>query len=853
MRSSEIRRKFLEFFKSKGHEIVPSDTLVPKDDPTLLFTSAGMNQFKEQFMGRNITYRRAASCQKCLRTGDLENVGRTSGHHTFFEMLGNFSFGDYFKKEACVWAWEFMTEALNLSKEKLWVSIYEDDDEAYKIWLELVKVPKKRIVKFGAKKNFWPSNAPTEGPNGPCGPCSEIFYDWGKGTGCGKKSCNPSCDCGRFVEVWNLVFTQFSRMGKNKLQPLPNRNIDTGMGLERITAVMQGVKTNFETDLFKPIIDELTTHALRLTTNNLNTIADHIRAATFAICDGVSPSNEFRGYVVRKLIRRAYLLSKTNKAFLYNIVPKIVKIMQDTYPELKSRREDITLVVKGEEEKFQNTLFASLPKLEELIEEFRKQRKIPGEQIFKLVDTYGLPLEVIEKRTAKAKYKLDIKGYEECMENQRYRSRDKSKIESNIFVKDRFKKAPMPKYSKDDPLKHAEIVYLVPAGSKEPSNQVLSGERVEVLTSPQSAIFYTGAGGQVGDSGIVKSELDGSATRILNTYKEVGGRVIHDCISEGQLALGIKVTVELNKERKKEIAKNHTATHLLQAALRKVLGEHVRQAGSLVDDKHLRFDFRHMKKLSERELERVENLVNEKIQEAIAIKRQEKTRKEAEKEGAIALFGEKYGDKVRVVAVSDYSKELCGGTHVDNTNEIGMFKIIRESSIAAGIRRIEALTGDAAGQWTEENKKLKLKNEKLKEKKDQEKKLEKERLKDTKKNIDSIIKKALLIEGAKIITEEIENANMNILRRLSADIRNKEKSAFIMLAGEQRGKVFIVLSITDDLVNKGMDARLMIKEIAKGIGGSGGGRKDFAQAGGKDASGIKQALEKAKEIFRSKI
>ena len=475
MKSSEIRKKFLEFFKSKGHEIVPSDTLLPKNDPTLLFTSAGMNQFKEQFMGRNVVYKRAASCQKCLRTGDLENVGRTSGHHTFFEMLGNFSFGDYFKEEACVWAWEFMREALNLPKEKLWVSVYEDDDEAYKIWLELLKVPKKRIVKFSAKENFWPSNAPAEGPDGPCGPCSEIFYDWGKGTGCGKKSCGPSCDCGRFVEVWNLVFTQFNRVGKNKLEPLPSKNIDTGMGLERITAVMEGVKTNFETDLFRPITKEIADSRLRIKDKSVNTIADHIRAVIFAISDGISPSNEERGYVVRKLIRRAYLLGNTNEPFLYKYVPKFVKIMQDTYPELKSRREDITLVIKEEEEKFQNTLIAALPKLEELIAEFRKPRKIPGKEIFKLVDTYGLPLEVIEERTAKAMYKLDLKGFEGYMQRQKELSRDKSKIEADIFVKDKFSDAPKPKTSHEKPLK-AEIVFI-------------AGEHI--LTSPQSGIFYT--------------------------------------------------------------------------------------------------------------------------------------------------------------------------------------------------------------------------------------------------------------------------------------------------------------------------------------------------------------------------
>ncbi|MDD5439954.1 MAG: alanine--tRNA ligase, partial [Candidatus Omnitrophica bacterium] len=452
MTANEIRTKYLEFFRSKGHTIVPSDSLVPANDPTLLFTGAGMNQFKEQFIGKNITYRRATSSQKCLRTGDLENVGRTSGHHTFFEMLGNFSFGDYFKKEACSWAWEFMTGVLTIPRERLWISVYQDDREAYDIWKDIVGIKPERMVKFGAKDNFWPSNAPTDGPDGPCGPCSEIYYDWGADTGCKKSDCSPACSCGRFIEVWNLVFTQFNRVGVNDLKPLPSKNIDTGMGLERITAVIQGVKTNFETDLFQPIIQELKLYARNANTPALNAMTDHLRASVFTIADGVSPSNEERGYVVRKLIRRAYLLGNIREPFLYKAVPRIVSVMELPYPELKAGREHISAIIKEEEEKFRNTLIAALPKLEEIVHRYRGERRIPGPEIFKLTDTFGLPFEVIADRARELGYSLDESGFEALMDERKELSRSGSKITGSIFVEGSFAKAPLPPVEDKDPL-----------------------------------------------------------------------------------------------------------------------------------------------------------------------------------------------------------------------------------------------------------------------------------------------------------------------------------------------------------------------------------------------------------------
>jgi len=852
MKSSEIRNKFLEFFKAKNHEIVPSDTLGQKNDPSLLFTSAGMNQFKDQFMGRHITYKRAASCQKCLRTGDLENVGKTSGHHTFFEMLGNFSFGDYFKKEACLWAWEFMTRILGIRENKLWISVYKDDDEAYRIWLDVVRVPKDRIVKLGAKDNFWPQNAPLEGPNGLCGPCSEIFYDWGKETGCGRKDCTPSCDCGRFTEVWNLVFTQFNRTGKNNLKPLPSKNIDTGMGLERITAVMQGVKTNFETDLFKPIIEKIKALKLNITDQSQKAIADHLRAAVFAIGDGISPSNKDAGYVIRKLITRSSRLANTNEICLYKLVPCLVKIMEGIYPRLKEIREDITSVIKAEEERYQITVGTSLPRLKKLIEEYSaKKDAIPGEKIFKLVDTYGLPLDVIASEIREAGCEYDFKGFDQCMKRQRELSRDKSKIEAGIFGEDVFKNAPRPKSSKKEPLD--AVIAFMESGGVEIKGQALKPDKVYIMTSPQCEAFYTEAGGQVGDSGIIRHTLDGSETTIVNTRK-VDGRIIHECIIGGQLAKGVRVRVILNKERKEKIAANHTATHLLHSALRQVLGEHVHQSGSHVDEKRLRFDFTHTHKLSDREIERIEGLVNEKIKQSESVKKDMKSRKDAEKEGAIALFGEKYGETVMVVSIGDYSKELCGGTHIENTKEIGLFKIARESSIAAGIRRIEAVTGENAKLWMDDQKNRAREMEKSKKKKEEEKLLYRQKMKEAQTMSDEILSKAKDINGVKVILEEIKDADLNLLRKLSDSIKAKNKSTFIVLASKRDDKAICVLSISEDLVKKGMDSGTMIKEIAALIGGSGGGRKEFAQAGGKNVSKIKEALAKAEELFsRSKI
>ena len=619
MRTDDVRSAYLEFFKSKGHEVVPSDSLVPRDDPTLLFTGAGMNQFKEKFLGRNITYRRAASSQKCLRTGDLENVGRTGGHHTFFEMLGNFSFGDYFKKDAVQWAWEFLIQSLKLKTDNLWVSVYKDDYEAYGIWKDTIKVPPAKIIKLGEKENFWPSQAPSNGPNGPCGPCSEIFYDYGKDAGCGRSGCTPACGCGRFVEIWNLVFTQFDRQSDGTLKPLPNKNIDTGMGLERIASVAQGVKTNFQTDIFVPIVEAIengTSHKVTRSQghkSHVNAIADHIRAVTFAICDGVMPSNEERGYVVRKLIRRSMTHAKDigiHEPYLYKLVSVVADVMDAQYPGIKGMRDDIAQVVKREEENFLFVIQTQLPKVEEAFENISKEKN--KEEIagiaFNFYDTYGMPYEMLEETAEKFRLKIDKDIFEKLLEKQREQSRSKTKIRNEIFSETFAKKVEalglkteFLGYEKA----HAEAVVLA----------VLEGGEVILEKTP----FYGESGGQAGDWGKLETE---SGVMEVEDAKKIGGTIVHiGKMLRGKIEKGETARVSINEEIRNKIMRNHTATHLLQAALRKVLGAHVRQTGSLVDQDRLRFDFTHMKKMEPREAARVEEIVNEAIKKAVAVKK----------------------------------------------------------------------------------------------------------------------------------------------------------------------------------------------------------------------------------------
>lgn len=900
MTARQIREKYLEFFKSKGHTIVASDLLVPENDPTLLFTGAGMNQFKEQFMGKNITYSRATSCQKCFRTGDLENVGKTPRHHTFFEMLGNFSFGDYFKAEAIAWAWEFMTEVLSIPADKLWVSVYEDDEESYDIWSKDIKVPEQRIVRLGEHDNFWPADAPSKGPNGPCGPCSEIFFDRGEELGCDDEGCNPACDCGRFVEVWNLVFTQFERKPDGSLDPLPNKNIDTGMGLERITAVIQGVKTNFDTDLFVPITEKLKDLDPERFSGETDTavfhlIADHVRAATFAIADGVSPSNEKQGYVVRKLIRRAYLRTSRKGPFLYNLVPTVVSLMKDAYPELEEKREHICAILKEEEKRFDDTLQSAMPILKGMLEE--DGNKLSAQQIFKLVDTYGLPVDIIEEEVD---VPLDMDGFNKLMDERREQSRKGSDItEDFIFKPDKFDGVAKPETSDELPLS-AKVEFILLG--EEAVDSVEKGQRAEIVTSPQSSMFYAEGGGQVGDTGHIEKQA--SEIRILDTFNADGRKVLVVFVKKGSLSKGDKVVLHLDENKKQKTAMNHTATHLLQAALREVLGDQVKQSGSSVDDKRLRFDFTHMKKMTDREILKVEEKVNRWISESMPVAKEVKSIDEAKKEGALSFFGEKYGDSVRVVTVGGASKELCGGTHVDNASEIEVVKIVTETSVASGIRRIEAVTGDNARAWVKEN--LKELYNKYSELASSQKddgvteevigkvrdivegdaaidknvidefdstlkpalaeaisRLEKARKKKAKLQaagqfdkvkavLDEALKKNETVGGIPFISSVLEDVDMGVLRKAAFYMEKKIDSGVLVLGSSSGENASLICAVSHDLAEKGLDAKEIISHVSGHIKGGGGGKPTFAQAGGKDASGLAKAVDASRQFIENK-
>ena len=898
MNSSDIRRKFLEFFQTKGHVVVPSDLLMPGNDPTVLFTGAGMNQFKEQFMGKNVTYTRAATCQKCLRTGDLDNVGRTPRHHTFFEMLGNFSFGDYFKKEAIEWGWEFLTDVLGISTDKLWVSVYHNDEEAYGIWKNHIGLDAAKIVKLGDHDNFWPQDAPLNGPNGPCGPCSEIFYDKGLEHGCGKKGCDPSCDCDRFVEVWNLVFTQFERKPDGRLEALPARNIDTGMGLERITAVVSGADSNFGTDLFVPLISKIKEITGKTDTTALRVVADHARAAVFAINDGVSPSNEKRGYVVRKLIRRAWLKGNSKGgAFIYKLVPDITRMFRDVYPGMEENTGHIAAIIEAEETRFNETLKEAEPVLESMISSGK--REISGEDVFKLVDTYGMPPEVIKEMCEARGVSACMEGFKVFMEKRKEQSRRGSDMSCDfIFKPDAFKDAPRQEFSSEVPLKTG-IVFMVKAGK--PAGEMEEGDCGEILLFPGSSVFYAESGGQVGDKGIISKA--GNRMRVVNTLVSDGRKIHQVTVESGSFALGDAVEIDLDMEKKSKSSMNHTATHLLQAALRAVLGAHVKQSGSLVDHRRLRFDFTHLKKVSAKEVCRVEDIVNGWIEDGIDTCIEEKNIAKAKEEGALSFFGEKYGDTVRVVKVGERSMELCGGTHVNNTSEIKLFKIVSESSVASGIRRIEAFTGDDAAEWVRGKLKemlgslegkhgyiegdqsletlsearniadgrvemtrdvlkrfdeiimpglIKLAEKVEKEEKKAERSKESDIFSELKTGIDDAIETRRMAGNVKIVSCVFRSSDMGLLRKAVQYAQKASPDSVVILGGAAEDKAYIVCSVPDNKLSLGLSAKDIVSCAASEIDGSGGGKDNFAQAGGKAPEGLARAVDKAFKFIEMK-
>jgi len=885
MKTDKIRSSFLDFFKSKSHNIVISDTLIP-NDPTLLFTSAGMNQFKDQFMGKNVSFKKVASCQKCFRTGDLDKVGKTNSHHTFFEMLGNFSFGDYFKHEAIIWAWEYFTKVLSLNPDSLWASVYKNDEEAYNIWKDEIKLPQDKIIRLGAKDNFWPSDVQKNGPNGPCGPCSEIFYDQGDEVGCGKTDCDPSCECGRFIEVWNLVFTQHERKDDGSLEDLPTKNIDTGMGLERLAAVMQGVRNNFEIDIFKPIIDEIKKRAEvpEGKTSSIYAIADHIRAVVFAISDGIAPSSDERGYVVRKLISRAISHGRQigiDGYFLASLVPSVIKAMGKAYPELESRKEDIIKIISLEEEKRAIDIKAKKEK-DKLYLDIKKanfatsttstsiaivnENVLYGPDVFRAYDSLGVPLDLIDEVAKENNLTIDRQEFDKLMQHQVQRSRKASKMEDSIFVSGKYDLSNLAKtefkgYKKDKTkskvlgvIKDSEFIDIA-----------CEGDRALLILNQTP--FYAESGGQVTDIGkILSSGLDIEVINVINESDVY----LHDVkVLKGEVKKQDKVKALIDSVRRRNIERNHTATHILHQALRDVLGTHVKQSGSLVDADRLRFDFSHVKALSNDEISKVEKLVNKKIKEG-KLTSQILKKEEAQKEGALSFFGDKYKEDVRVISVSDFSKEFCGGTHVKGrTSNIGSFKIISESSVASGIRRIEAITGKNADDYIKSFNRIKKDlcetlgvdeeniissiNQKLDLIKSLNNKIRQLSKNTWKQKVDELLNRADDIIGIKVVIYKLPDMGMDGLGDFLDLITKNSKFCIAIIGSIYKDKALLVAGVTSDLANQGYDADLIIKEVASIIGAKGGGKKTFAQAGGGNPASLDEALDKSKKIISDYI
>ncbi len=880
MKTDEIRRKYLSFFEKKGHSIFPGDSLVPGDDPTLLFTGAGMNQFKDMFLGKGtLNVKKATTCQKCIRTGDIENVGKTPTHHTFFEMLGNFSFGDYFKLEAIEMAWEFMLNEMKFPEERLSVSVFQDDDESYEIWLKKIGILQNKIYRFGENENFWPANAPSEGPNGPCGPCSEIFYDRGEGVGCGRKECAPDCDCERFVEVWNLVFTQFDRRDGGVLKALPNQNVDTGMGLERMASVIQGVSTNFEIDIFKPVIQAISDitevkYDSRSESGKLmNRIADHTRAIVFCISDGVLPGNEGRGYVERRLLRRAVrdgLKLGREDCFLYKLIPVIADVMYEPYPEIKQRRENIARIIKNEEERFHETLFMGNKRLDELMDNLREsgQKALSGQDAFQLYDTFGFPFEMTKSILEENNLTVIEDDFQKEMNMQRERAKVSSQMKGSIFdesplsiLKESAKESVFLGYEKSEA--EGKVIGLII--NEQLVDSAEAGQEVHLVLDQTP--FYAESGGQVGDTGIVqakKAKVRISDTRKSNDFIVHVGKVV-----EGRIVTSDNVASMVDTSRRISIKRNHSATHLLHYVLRHVVGLHAEQSGSLVAPERLRFDFHHFEGIKKDEVSRIEELMNERIMENTSVITEEMALGLARKTGATALFGEKYGENVRVVKIGDYSQELCAGTHISKTGEIGLFKIISESSIAAGIRRIEAVTGKEAIARTkqkektleklcgvldvQENMAIQRAEELMRQMKDLRKEIQNAKTEDARKYSSGLIARSKEVSGVKVVTEVIEGVEVGDLRKAVDSLKKSLNSVAIILGTTEDGRVTLITSLSNDLVKKGLHAGNIARDIAKIVGGGGGGRADMAQAGGQLTNKLNDALDLGFKIIREKI
>ena len=875
--TNELREMYLSFFEQKGHLRMKSFSLVPKNDNSLLLINAGMAPLKPYFTGVEEPPRhRVTTCQKCIRTGDIENVGKTSRHGTFFEMLGNFSFGDYFKKEVIPWAWEFITEVLKLPKDKLYVTIYLDDDEAYDLWTSLTDIDPKRIFRLGKEDNFWEHGA------GPCGPCTEIHFDRADNLPPVKtvEEFVKAGDEDRIIEFWNLVFTQFDGDGNGNYEKLEKCNIDTGMGLERIATIMQGVDNIFEIDTVKNILAKVTSlcgvgygkdHNKDI---SLRIITDHVKSVTMMLADGISPSNEGRGYVLRRLLRRAARHGRNlgiKGLFLTEIVDSVVENYGEAYPELKEKEEYIKKMITLEEESFNKTIDAGMSILEEYIEELEKNKKdtLSGDKAFKLYDTYGFPYELTEEICEEKNIKVDRSLFDKCMEEQRTRARNAREVTSYMGSDE----VPINKIDakidtefvgyKDT---KAEGKILVLANDEEFKEELNKGEKGYIVTDKTP--FYAEMGGQVGDKGTISNE--NAKVAVFDTKKNVGGKVIHYVkVLEGSIKVNDIVTLEVDKIRRNNICKNHTATHMLQEALIEVLGDHVHQAGSYVDDERLRFDFAHFKALTLEEIDKVEKIVNEQIMDVYKVNTDVLAIDEARKSGAKALFDDKYGDKVRVVSIGNFSKEFCGGTHVKNVGQIGLFKIIGEAGVAAGVRRIEAVTGFGAIKYVEEKQELlkdachalKCNEKEIVSKIDSQSTLLKEKEKEIselKSKLasgaeDEIINSCKDVNGIKVVSYGLEGVDAGSLRNLCDKIRDKIGSGIVVLMSSNEGKVNLVSMATKDVVAKGIHCGKVIKEVSAILGGGGGGRPDMAQAGGKKPEKISEAKEKVYEIVKTLV
>jgi alanyl-tRNA synthetase len=872
---AELRRKFLDFYSLHGHLILPSASLVPKDDPSLLLTVAGMVPFKPYFQGKaDPPQPRLATAQKCLRTSDLEEVGRTARHHTFFEMLGNFSIGDYFKKETIAWSWEFLTKELGLSPRDLWITVYRDDQEAVDIWHDLIGVPLERIVPLGEETNFWEA-----GPVGPCGPCSEILVDLGADHGCGRPDCGVECECGRYLEVWNLVFTEFNREENGNLSKLPRRNIDTGMGLERIASVVQGVPNNFETDLIFPLIEEAVKasgvgYGLDPKSDvALKVIADHARAMTFLIADGVHPSNEGRGYVLRRILRRAVRFGRMlgiREKFLTKLTGKTIALYADPYHELKERSSHIQRIVALEEERFGDTLEQGLQILQESLEKFERTggKNLPGSVAFRLYDTYGFPLELTQEILAERGMRVDLDEFQESMEKQRSQARA-ARLET--VPGDSFSVCTAYHGHKTEFMGYntlaarAQVLAVLDSGGEKEKAE--EGEHVQIVLDQTP--FYAEGGGQVGDHGILRGP--GGEFTVTETKSMQGEVTIHHgFVSSGIIQKGDLIFAQVDEQRRLRTARNHTATHLLQSALRTVLGDHVQQMGSLVSPERLRFDFSHFAPLSEQELAKVEEIVNERIMENLLVNVFEVERDDSRAREAIALFGEKYGEIVRIVEIGEYSKELCGGTHVRRTSELGLFHIISEGGIGAGVRRIEALTGDALLRYWQAQSgilnraaallkaepddlaaRLELMMRQLHEK---EKEIERLQSKARRNEADSLLDHVEDVDGVKLLAVRVEVSDMDSLRSLGDLLKDRLGSGVTILGSPLEDKVGLVCFISKDLTkNRGLHAGKLLREVARFVDGGGGGKAEMAQAGGKNPAYLGEALKKGRDILLGQL